>query len=111
MNAEGRNEPKSSQRAGCVARAGTKSMPSHYANMGLQRDCTEAELKKQYRLLALKYHPDRNRGKEEWAAEKFKQLQEAHSVRARLATRVPASAHDVAPLACFLRFEGTSPSL
>ena len=36
--------------------------PTHYAVLGLQRDFTEEQLKKQYRLLALKYHPDRTRG-------------------------------------------------
>ena len=62
-------------------------MPSHYAILGLQRECTEAELKKQYRLLALKYHPDRNRGGEADAAEKFKQLREAYTVLSDSETR------------------------
>ena len=32
--------------------------PSHYAVLGVPRNFTEVELKKQYRLLALRYHPD-----------------------------------------------------
>ena len=54
---------------------------SHYATLGLARaEFTEAALKKQYRLLALKWHPDRNRGNEEAAAEKFKELHMAFSI-------------------------------
>ena len=41
---------------------------THYAVLGLRYDFTEEQVKKQYRLLALKYHPDRNRGNEEDAA-------------------------------------------
>ena len=51
---------------------------SHYAVLGLARDCTDAELRKQYRLLALKHHPDRNRGLEAAAAEAFKRVQAAY---------------------------------
>ena len=55
-------------------------MPSsHYAILGVPRTFTEDQLKRQYRLLALKYHPDRNRGNEEAAAEKFKEIQAAWS--------------------------------
>ena len=56
------------------------AMPSsHYAILGVPRTFTEDQLKRQYRLLALKYHPDRNRGNEEAAAEKFKEIQAAWS--------------------------------
>ena len=37
-------------------------------------------LKKQYKLLCKKWHPDRNLGNESAAAEKFKELQEAFDV-------------------------------
>jgi curved DNA-binding protein CbpA len=50
---------------------------SHYAVLGLSRDFTPEQLKKQYRLLALKYHPDRNRGDEASASDRFKALSEA----------------------------------
>ena len=60
--------------------------PSHYATLGLSRTTlTGKELKKQYRLLCLKYHPDRNLGNEEEAAEKFKKLQVSGSPRERCA--------------------------
>lgn len=52
---------------------------SYYAILGVPRNFTEDQLKRQYRLLALKYHPDRNRGDEEAAAEKFKDIQAAWS--------------------------------
>ena len=34
---------------------------THYAVLGLRYDFTEEQVKKQYRLLALKYHPDKSR--------------------------------------------------
>ena len=55
-------------------------MPTHYATLGLKREFTEDELKRQYRLLALRWHPDRNFGNEAAAGECFKALQEAFSV-------------------------------
>ena len=54
--------------------------PSHYAVLGLPRNFDPEQLKKQYRLLALRYHPDRNRGHEAKAAEKFKTIREAYLV-------------------------------
>ena len=54
--------------------------PTHYAVLGLPRDFTEEQLKKQYRLLALKYHPDRNRGNEEEAAKQFQTISAANTV-------------------------------
>eukprot|EP00962_Isochrysis_galbana_P030496 scaffold9899_cov122-Isochrysis_galbana.AAC.6 len=65
---------------------------SHYAVLGLQRDFTHEQLKKQYRLLALRYHPDRNRGDEEAAAGQFKRVQEAYSTLADPSKR---SAYDL----------------
>ncbi|MHB1171042.1 MAG: DnaJ C-terminal domain-containing protein [Lacisediminihabitans sp.] len=50
-----------------------------YAVLGVSKDVSEAELKKTYRKLARKYHPDSNFG--DAAAEaKFKEISEAHSV-------------------------------
>jgi molecular chaperone DnaJ len=52
-----------------------------YAVLGVSKDVSEAELKKTYRKLARKYHPDSNPG--DAAAEaKFKEISEAHSVLA-----------------------------
>ncbi|MFC1627288.1 DnaJ C-terminal domain-containing protein [Patescibacteria group bacterium] len=49
-----------------------------YQVLGVKKDASAAELKKAYRQLALKYHPDRNKGAD--AAEKFKELSEAYEV-------------------------------
>ena len=54
---------------------------SHYATLGLDpRSFDEKALKKQYRMLALRWHPDRNIRHEHEAEEKFKQIQEAYEV-------------------------------
>lgn len=52
----------------------------YYQILGVLRDTTNEETKKAYRRLAVKYHPDHNPGKEEWATEKFKEINEAYEV-------------------------------
>ena len=51
----------------------------YYAVLGVSRTATQAEIKKAYRRLAIKYHPDRNPGDAE-AEEKFKEAAEAYEV-------------------------------
>ncbi|RMD97890.1 MAG: molecular chaperone DnaJ [Deltaproteobacteria bacterium] len=51
----------------------------YYTILGVTRDATEVEIKKAYRTLALKYHPDRNPGDPE-AEKKFKAASEAYEV-------------------------------
>jgi len=51
----------------------------YYEVLGVSRDASEAELKKAYRRLAMKYHPDRNADNPE-AEAKFKEAKEAHEV-------------------------------
>ena len=50
---------------------------NYYEILGVERGATEDQIKSAYRKLAMKYHPDRNQGSEE-AAEKFKEINEAH---------------------------------
>lgn len=50
----------------------------YYQILGVPRNATQEEIKKAYRNLALKYHPDRNPGNKE-AEEKFKEAAEAYS--------------------------------
>lgn len=50
-----------------------------YAVLGVSASATPDEIKKQYRKLAKKYHPDTNRGDPK-AAERFKEISEAYNV-------------------------------
>ncbi|MGD9118617.1 MAG: DnaJ domain-containing protein [Dehalococcoidia bacterium] len=52
----------------------------YYNTLGLSNSASADEIKKAYRKLAMQYHPDRNNGKEEWATDKFKDINEAFSV-------------------------------
>ena len=53
---------------------------NYYQILGLAKNATADQIKKAYRKLAMQYHPDRNPGKEEWANEKFKEINEAFGV-------------------------------
>ena len=51
----------------------------YYETLGVSKDASNEQIKKAYRKLALKYHPDRNKGNKE-AEEKFKTISEAYAV-------------------------------
>jgi len=52
----------------------------YYEILGVPRNASDEEIKKAYRRLAMQFHPDRNPGREQWANETFKEINEAFSV-------------------------------
>jgi curved DNA-binding protein len=50
----------------------------YYAILGVKRDASQEEIKKAYRKLAMKHHPDHSKGKE--SEERFKEVSEAYAV-------------------------------
>lgn len=52
----------------------------YYEILGISRSATTDEIKKAYKKLALKWHPDRNQDNKEFAEEKFKEIAEAYEV-------------------------------
>ncbi|MBK5071890.1 molecular chaperone DnaJ [Budviciaceae bacterium CWB-B4] len=51
----------------------------YYEVLGVGRDADEREIKKAYKRLAMKHHPDRNQGDKE-SEEKFKEIKEAYEI-------------------------------
>ena len=58
----------------------------YYEVLGVSRDSTESEIKRAFRSLARKYHPDKNPDDKE-AETKFKEVQEAYAVLSNLDER------------------------
>jgi molecular chaperone DnaJ len=55
------------------------SKKDYYDSLGVNRDASDEDIKKAYRKLAMKYHPDRNPDSKE-AEEKFKEIKEAYEI-------------------------------
>ena len=55
------------------------SKQDFYQTLGIAKNSTDAEIKKAYRRLAMKHHPDRNPGNAT-SEEKFKEAKEAYEV-------------------------------
>jgi len=56
---------------------GTKD---YYSILDVSEGASREEIRRAFRKLAMKYHPDRNLGNEHWAGEKFKEINEAYAV-------------------------------
>src|SRR5271168_3956358 len=55
------------------------SRPDYYKTLGVEKKATPEEIKKAYRKLARKYHPDTNPDDKQ-AEERFKEISQAHDV-------------------------------
>jgi molecular chaperone DnaJ len=73
------------------------SLDEYYKRLGLPSGATAAEVKRAYRRLRAKYHPDRNKGEESAVEPTFKRVQEAFEVlsgkREPAPLRAPAKSH------------------
>ena len=52
----------------------------YYKELGLNKNATEQEIRKAYRKLAIKWHPDKNLDNQKEAEEKFKNISMAYEV-------------------------------
>ena len=55
-------------------------MTTIYATLGVQPDATLDEIKRAYRRAAMKWHPDRNPGREAEAYAAFQEIREAYAI-------------------------------
>jgi len=55
-------------------------MKDYYQTLGVSEDAGQEDIKRAFRKLAFKYHPDTNPGNEKQAAERFKEINEAYGV-------------------------------
>ena len=58
-----------------------------YRVLGLTEDATQEEIKRRYKKLAVKWHPDRNPDNKEEAQQKFMAIQEAYEILSSIKTR------------------------
>lgn len=56
-----------------------QEVSTYYDILGIKKTATQAEIKRSFRKLALKYHPDKNKNSEE-SKKKFMQIVEAYEV-------------------------------
>jgi curved DNA-binding protein CbpA len=61
-------------------------MKNYYEILGISRNATPEEIKKAYRKLSMKFHPDKNEG-DAFFEEMFKKIQEAYEVLSNASKR------------------------
>ncbi|MEO9294723.1 MAG: DnaJ domain-containing protein [Nitrososphaera sp.] len=61
-------------------------MPNYYEVLGLSQGASQEEIKKSFRILALKHHPDKNKNSEE-SRQKFMKIVEAYEALSDEQTR------------------------
>jgi DnaJ-class molecular chaperone len=64
-----------------------RSEKDYYSILGVSEGASREEIRHAFRKLAMKYHPDKNLGNEQWAGEKFKEINEAYAVLGDAAKR------------------------
>jgi molecular chaperone DnaJ len=84
------------------------SKRDYYEVLGASKDASQQDLKKAYRRLAMKYHPDRNPDDQE-AVAKFKEAKEAYEVSRSGPRRGPALHPGAEPGAGGARLRGKDP--
>ena len=57
-----------------------KKSKNYYQILGVDRNADQNTLKKSYRKLCMKWHPDKNKDNQKIAEEKFKEITEAYSI-------------------------------
>lgn len=57
-----------------------RNMATLYAKLGVPQDATWDEIKRAYRKAAMKWHPDRNTGREDVARATFQEIKDAYAI-------------------------------
>lgn len=95
----GRKAPQGGQQENSGGGGGSeKSSSSHraeclYVVLGVKKDADEAEIKKAYRRLALRWHPDKNPEKKERAERMFKRIAQAYEILSDVKRRAEYDRH------------------